>query len=148
VHSTWFSGQKRWRNIVFHVFQIYARMSGRDVLAVDVESPTYSTPAIGIVPKLEKVPCLDVGAFRTSGGDKLALFLINRDVHRSATVKLDLGTVPWRAESVTTLTGATYKAENSPSEPDKIVPVTIGSQESASVPVPKHSLVRIDLIKK
>ena len=148
VHSTWFSGQKRWRNIVFHVFQMYARMSGRDVLAVDVESPTYSTPAIGIVPKLEKVPCLDVGAFRTSGGDKLALFLINRDVHRSATVKLDLGTVPWRAESVTTLTGATYKAENSPSEPDKIVPVTIGSQESASVPVPKHSLVRIDLIKK
>jgi len=148
MHRTLFSGQKRWRNIVFYVFQMYSRMSGREVLAVNVESPTYSTPAIGIVPKLEKVPCLDVGAYRTPRGDKLALFLINRDVHRSAIVKLDLGSVLWRAESFTTLTGDTYKAENGPSEPDKIVPVTIASQETASLQLPKHSLVRIDLTKK
>ena len=28
VHRTLFSGQKRWRNIVFYVFQMYSRMSG------------------------------------------------------------------------------------------------------------------------
>jgi alpha-L-arabinofuranosidase len=124
---------------------MYSKMAGREVLEVDVQSPVYSTPAIGIVPKLEKIPCLDVGAYRTSDGKRLSLLLVNRDVRRSAAVKLDLGPAAWRVESQTTLSADSYKAENGPSQPNKVVPVTTARQDLASVDLPKHSLLRIDL---
>lgn len=141
----------RWfgsRNIVFYVFQMYAKMAGRDVLAAEVRSPAYSTPAVGIVPALKDVPCLDAGAYRTADGQRLAIFLVNRNVRRSAAVKLDLASAPWRAESITTLTADSYKAENSPSEPNKVVPVTTAGGAITSLGLPKHSLARVDLIRK
>jgi alpha-N-arabinofuranosidase len=146
-HSSFFTGQKNWRNIVFHVFQMYAKTAGREVLGVEVDCPTYSTPAIGIVPGLPKVPCLDAGAYRAPGGEKLSLMLINRDVRRSATVTLDLGPTAWRVESLTRLSAETYKAENSPSEPNKVVPVTTSGGEATGLELPKHSLLRVDLVK-
>ncbi|MHB1034372.1 MAG: alpha-L-arabinofuranosidase C-terminal domain-containing protein [Pirellulales bacterium] len=148
VHSALFFGQTNWRNIVFHVFQMYSKMAGREVLAAEVQSPTYSTAAVGIVPKLENVPYLDAGAYRTPDGKKLTLFLINRDVRRNATVKLDLERTAWRTESMTTLSADSYKAENGPSQPDRVVPVTTAGDDRTSVELPKHSLLRIDLGKK
>jgi alpha-N-arabinofuranosidase len=148
VHNTLFFGSTQWRNIVFYVFQMYAKMAGRQVLAAEVESPVYSTPPVGIVPKLKDVACIDAGAYRTPDGKKLTLFLINRDVHRKATVKLDLGPGVWRVESVTALSADNYKAENSPSQPNKVVPVTTAGRDLASVQLPKHSLLRIDYAKK
>jgi alpha-N-arabinofuranosidase len=148
VHSTLFFGQTHWRNIVFHVFRMYSEMAGREVLAIDVRSPAYSTVAVGIVPKLDKVPSLDVAAYRTKEHDRLTLFLVNRDLRRKATVKIDLGSTAWRAESITTLSAPSYKAENSPSEPNKVVPVTVPASEIATVELPRHSLARIDLRKK
>jgi alpha-L-arabinofuranosidase len=127
---------------------MYAKMAGRDVLAAEVESPVYSAPVVGIVPKLKDVPSLDVGIYRTPDEKKLTLFLINRDVRRIAAVKLDLGSAAWRAELITTLSADSYKAENGPSQPDKVVPVTTACNETTSVNVPMHSLVRIDLSKK
>ena len=146
VHSTLFFGQTNWRNIVFYVFQMYSKMAGREVLAVEVQSPVYSTPAIGIVPQLQNVPCLDAGAYRTPDGKRLTLFLINRDVRRSAAVQLELGPTAWRAESMTSLSADSYKAENGPSQPHRVVPVTTASPDLASVQLPTHSLLRIDLI--
>ncbi|MGA2257354.1 MAG: hypothetical protein ABSG53_22075, partial [Thermoguttaceae bacterium] len=97
VHNTLFFGPTHWRNIVYYVFQMYAKMAGREVLAAEVESPVYSAPVVGIVPKLKDVPSLDVGIYRTPDEKKLTLFLINRDVRRIAAVKLDLGSAAWRA---------------------------------------------------
>jgi hypothetical protein len=56
VHSTLFFGQTNWRNSVFYVFQMYSKMAGREVPAVEVQSPVYSTPAIGIVPYSRTCP--------------------------------------------------------------------------------------------
>jgi alpha-N-arabinofuranosidase len=148
AHYTLFFGRTNWRNIVFYVFQMYSKMAGRDVLAVDVHSPAYSTHAVGIVPKLENVPYLDAGAYRTPEGKKLSLFLVNRDVRRSAAVELDLGRTAWRAASMTTLSADTYKAENGPSQPNRVVPVTAVGHNLTSVQLPKHSLLRIDYGQK
>jgi alpha-N-arabinofuranosidase len=144
VHNTLFFPPAHWRNIVFYVFQMYAKMAGREVLAAEVESPVYSTPAVGIVPKLKDVPLLDVGAYRVPDGKNLTVFLINRDLRRTAAVKLNLGSAAWQAESMTTLSADSYKAENGPSQPNQVVPVTAAFHEPASVNVPKHCLVRID----
>lgn len=148
AHETLFIGRTNWRNIVFYVFQMYSKMAGRDVLAVEVHSPAYSTHAVGIVPKLENVPYLDVGAYRMPDGKGLSLFLINRDVRRSAAVELDLGQTPWRAASMATLSADSYKAENGPSQPHRVVPVTAVGHDVASVQLRKHSLLRIDFVRK
>ncbi len=148
AHSTLFFGRTDWRNIVFYVFQMYAKMAGREVLAVEVQSPVYSTDAAGIVPKLQNVPCLDVGAYRTKDGKRLTLFFINRDLRRNVAVRLDLGQTPWHAESRTTLAANSYKAENSPSKPNTVLPLTTEGANLADIDVPKHSLLRIDLGRK
>jgi hypothetical protein len=74
--------------------------------------------------------------------------LINRDVRRSATVKLDLGSSAWHAESMTTLSDDSYTAENGPSQPNKVIPVTTAAHDRTSIQLPKHSLLRIDLSMK
>jgi alpha-L-arabinofuranosidase len=148
AHSTLFLGRTNWRNVVFYVFQMYAKMAGREVLAVEVQSPVYSTDAVGIVPKLRNVPFLDVGAYRMPDGKKLTLFLVNRDIRRSAAVKVDLGQTAWRAESRTTLSADSYKAENGPSQPNKVVPLTAEGLDLGAIELPKHSLLRIDLVAK
>lgn len=139
-----------WRNSVFYVFQMYSRMKEREVLAVQVESPGYSTPAIGIVPELEAVPYLDVGVYRARDGRSMSVFLINRDVKRAAQLDIDLGASDWSVQSMTVLTADSYKATNSPQTPAKVVPKPADIPPQAdptrlSLVVPEHSLVVIDL---
>ena len=45
-----YPNRRHWRNIVFHVFQMYSRMQNRQVLAVAAEAPGFALPAIGVVP--------------------------------------------------------------------------------------------------
>ena len=49
---------------------------------------------------------------------------------------------------MTTLTAESYKAENGPSQSNRVVPVTTAGHDPTSVELPKHSLLRIDLDKK
>jgi alpha-N-arabinofuranosidase len=140
-----------WRNSVCHVFQMYSRMKGRDVLAARVESPTYSTPAIGIVPKLDGVPYLDAGVYRTKDGRAMSVFLVNRDVQQEAQVSVELGAPNWSARSVTTLTAGSYKAANSPETPTAVSPqskagTTVKTDgNTLGLVLPKHSLTLLEL---
>jgi len=142
-----------WRNSVFHVFQMYNEMKGRDVLAVRVESPAYSTPAIGIVPKLDGVPYLDAGVYRTKDGQSMSAFLVNRDVRRQAQVDIRLDSPDWSARSITTLTADSYKAMNSPEAPRNVSPQSktvtsaTANGKQLSIVLPKHSLTVIDLYR-
>ncbi len=144
--------RKEWRNIVYHVFQMYSAMQRRVVLQTDVVAPTYSTRAMGIVPKLDAVPCVDAGAYRTPDGNRVSLFLINRSVKRDAQIDIDPGFAPFRVESITTLAADSYKAENSPENPDNVVPRVVKEsqiveQQSLKLSLPKHSLTVIEMSK-
>lgn len=142
-----------WRNVVFYVFQMYSRMKGREVLAVRVESPTYSTPVIGIVPKLDGVAYLDAGVYREKDARSMSVFLINRDVKREAQVEIRLDSPDWSARSITTLAADSYKAMNSPETPTNVSPQRqTGTRVKTdgrlmSLILPKHSLTVIDLDK-
>jgi alpha-N-arabinofuranosidase len=142
-----------WRNSVFHVFQMYSRMKGRDVLAVRVESPAYSTPAIGIVPKLDGVPYLDAGVYRMKDGQSVSVFLVNRDVKRGAQVDIHLDSPDWCARSITTLAADSCKAMNSPEAPTNVSPQSKAGTSAKmdgnqlSLVLPRHSLTVIDLNK-
>jgi len=142
-----------WRNIVFHVFHMYSAMKGRDVLATQIEAPAYSTPAIGIVPELAGVPCLDAGVYRTKNGQSMSVFLVNRDVKREAQVDIRLDSSDWSARSITTLAANSCKAMNSPDAPTSVAPQSrAGSSVKADerqlrLLLPRHSLTVIDLRK-
>ncbi|MGQ9608422.1 MAG: alpha-L-arabinofuranosidase C-terminal domain-containing protein [bacterium] len=139
--------RKSWRNIVYYVFQAYASMSGRDVMEVEIQSPTYSSQSMGIVPKLENIPYIDAGAYKSK--DKLAAFLINRSVKNDSNVEIFPGMGQFIIERITVLTADSYKSENTPEEPDKVVPIVKELdkyiyQYSCNIPLPKHSLIIVE----
>ena len=135
-----------------YVFQMYAKMAGREVMDTEVESPTYSTPSMGIVPRLDNISYIDAGAYRAKDGNRLTIFLINRDVKRDASVKVDTGLDSFRIESSTILTSDSYKDENSPEEPDNVVPETKVEDETGlsgtfATVLPRHSLTVIEITR-
>jgi alpha-N-arabinofuranosidase len=144
--------RENWRNIVFYVFQMYSRMSGREVMDVEVNGPTYSTPSMGFVPNLTNVPYIDTGAYKKRDRSGISIFLINRDIKRSATVAIDPGIASFVVKSITTLTADSYKAENRPEKPDKTTPLTKPGPldiqvKPFSLVLPKHSLTLIEIVK-
>ncbi len=144
--------RKEWRNIVYHVFRMYSAMQRRAVLQTDVVAPMYSTRAMGIVPKMADVPYVDAGAYRTVDGNCVSLFLINRSVTRHVQAEIDPGFAPFQVESITTLSAESYRAENSPDQPDNVVPRVADRKEAfAGAPLkltlPRHSLTVVDFRK-
>lgn len=141
--------RKNWRNIVFSVFQNYRRMAERDVLEAKVTAPTYDTPAMGIVPALKQVPLIDSGAYRSRDGKRLTLFLINRDVKRSAEVTFDPGSPEYRALTPVTLSADSYLAENTPENPKQVIPKSWHKLlPGKKIVLPRHSLTIIEFIKE
>jgi alpha-N-arabinofuranosidase len=139
--------RKTWRNTEYYVFQAYTKMAEREVMDVKVDSPAYSSPSMGLVPKLDNIPYIDAGAYQTK--DKLTVFLINRSVKNNASISIDTGLDSFMVDRITTLTADSYKAENSPEKPDNVVPVIKEADKSIhkvpfSVSLPKHSLTIID----
>jgi len=144
--------RKNWRHGVYYVFQMYSGMKEREVLGTTVESPTYSTPAMGFVSELKDLPYIDSSAYRTKDGKKLSVFLINRNIKQNASVIIDTGYDSYQIESVITLTADSYRAENSPEKPDSIIPIkkTDDNTEhsgSYALVLPKHSLTKIEITK-
>ncbi|MGB9595941.1 MAG: alpha-L-arabinofuranosidase C-terminal domain-containing protein [Candidatus Poribacteria bacterium] len=145
-----YPNRKLWRNIVYYVFQSYSAMANRDSLETIVQCPTYSVPAMGLISKLENVPYIDVGAYRRKDGKELTLFLINRSVKNKATVEIDTGFGRFKINSTIVLTSNSYKDENSPDEPNKVVPIKKTGDNNIytnafNISLPKHSLTIIVL---
>jgi alpha-L-arabinofuranosidase len=97
------------------------------------------------------MPCIDAAAYRTKDGKKLTVFLINRDVKRSASVAMNTGFDSFGIESITTLTADSYKDENTPEKPDNIIPTKKTGDNaqrngSFTLVLPKHSLTEIDAV--
>ena len=128
---------------------MYAGMKEREVIDVAVESPVYSTSAMGFVSALKDMSYIDAAAYRTKDGTKLSIFLVNRDVKRSASVTIDTGFSSFGLESVTTLTANSYKDENNSEKPDNVIPTkkTENTKHSRSfnLVLPRHSLTEIEI---
>lgn len=117
------AARKRWRNIVFHVFRLYAAQVGRQVVRTIVDAPAFACRQTGIVPALRDVPLIDAAAFRAADRRSSRIFLVNRDLVRPAALRLEPGAGPYRVASITTLAGDSLLAENGPEHPDAVRPV-------------------------
>ena len=140
---------RTWRNVVFYVFQEYSKLAGRQVLATQVSCPVYSPGMAGIVPAQVGVPSLDAAAFRSPDGNKMSLFLINRDVKRDAVAQIQVPRM--HAVSVTNLSADSYLAVNSPENPNLVRPVlqpTKALVPGSAIRVPRHSLTVVEFRAK
>jgi len=141
--------RKQWRNVVFYVFQLYSRLGGRTVLDTRVESPVYSTISIGIVPALKDVALIDAAAYRSKDRHSTKVYLVNRDVWRTGSVRIDPAARRYRVSSVTTLASESFKAENGPDKLDAVKPVSTAGPPGLrsgdfAVSLPPHSLTIVE----
>lgn len=145
-----YPNRKNWRNIVYYIFQEYTKMIDREVMEVKVNSPVYSAKSMGIVPKLDNIPYIDAGAYKAKG--KLTVFLINRSVRNNALVSIETGMDSYIIDKNTVITADSYQAENSPTNPNNVIPIIRESDKSIhngvfGLSLPKHSLTIIDFVK-
>ncbi len=141
--------RKHWRNVVFHVFRLYSGLVGRAVLDTVVEGPTYAAATTGIVPALKDVPLIDAAAYRSKDRRSTKVCLVNRDITRAASVRIDPGAGQYRVAGITTVAAESYKAENGAEKPDAVKPVSAPGPTGLrtgpfEVTLPKHSLTVIE----
>lgn len=72
------TGRVYWKNAVSYVFDIFAPLSGTEVLDVQLSGETFSSEKVGLMPAVSDVTCGDVGAYRAQDGT-LTLVALCRD---------------------------------------------------------------------
>ena len=82
-------GDKMRLNSIYHPFLLFAREAGRFLVPARVESDSYCTPPLGLIPALDKVPYLDVSATLSLGKDRVAVFLVNRHLTQEMVVDVE-----------------------------------------------------------
>ena len=111
-----------WDNAVTHVFGMYAKMSGRDVLKVDMDAPTFSADAVGLIPSIESVPYIDVAAYDRRHQGVMTVFIINRHQDESFGVDINLPYDHAKVVDVTELWHKDPLAYNNWVDTDKVAP--------------------------
>jgi alpha-N-arabinofuranosidase len=107
--------------IPYYVLQLYARHFGTQLVAAQIDSPTYSADGVGVIAPDPQVPEVTVAAARDESGRRLFVNLINRSGSTIHRVRLDLG--PFRAGSTATgwvLSAPTPTDHNGRDLPDEV----------------------------
>jgi alpha-N-arabinofuranosidase len=71
--------------------QMFARHFGQKLVQDKTQSPTFDSPAIGILHAADDVPLVEVFASLDESGRRLYLMSINKSFHRAAKIHFDLG---------------------------------------------------------
>jgi alpha-N-arabinofuranosidase len=111
----------------YWVLRTYASAQPHYLLSVQSDSPTYSIQqGITRLPEIADTPYLDIIAAENKDRSSLLLFCVNRDLTRSLTAHLDLGSLSTAGSqaTVTTLTAENILAENDEQDPERVAPVT------------------------
>lgn len=134
----------------YWVLREYATARPHTLLAVDVNSPTYTvSKGINRLPQIADVPYLDVVAAESEDGAKLLLFCVNRHLTRAIPARLDLSAFHVTAgpAKVTTIAGEDILTENDEEDPQRVLPVTRSVQLKAdgSYSFPNASVTVIEV---
>ncbi len=145
---------RSWRNTTFWVFQQYVGLSGRQVMRLSTDCPTYNAEAIGIVPEVRGASLLDCGAYRSQDGKQITVTLLNKSLSQAASVSLEPGWESFSVHKATLFTSAGFRDENSADMPELVIPKAFHlpatecpSGGKLSLEVPRFSLVTLTLIE-
>jgi len=100
--------------VPFHAFRLFAKHTGTHLVSAQFDAmPTYDTDGIGRIAARRGVPDVTVLATRDGDTGRLYVNLVNRSLHRSHRVKLDLhGMTPKPGGTLVALSGPAPTAHN------------------------------------
>lgn len=108
-------GGRAWRQTIFYPLAMASRFGRGTVLRPVITSTLYDTPAAPGTPHLK------MAAVRDTESRKLALFVLNRDVHEPLTLTVELRGFPaMRAVEAQVLADADLSAANTLEHPDRV----------------------------
>ena len=134
----------------YYTFRMYSTADVKTPVAVDNNSATYDVHnGITRLPDIANVPFLDVTAALNEAGNKLTLFVVNRDL--ADDIAADIGLTGFRAAgtaAVQTLKAQSIYDENDELHPHAVVPVDSMldvAQSHVRTTFPHESVTRIEL---
>jgi alpha-N-arabinofuranosidase len=132
------------RTPIHRVLGMYRRLTGTKRVRTETECPVAAAPPLLNLPPRKTVPVLDVSATRE--GDRLTIFVINRDPdeHHGARVDLPGSRSPNRAR-VHSIAGAGYSAENTVDDREVVVERVSEIEWRGSIRFPPCSVTAIVL---
>lgn len=138
------AGGPAWRQTTFHPFALTARHAAGTVLTTLVATSSVETGRYGAVPAVDAVATHDADTGR------LTVFAVNRHLHDSARLEIDLRPFPgYRAVEHVVLTEPDLTATNTQEHPDRVVPRDGGRPTEAAgtvevvLPPASWSMVRL-----
>jgi alpha-L-arabinofuranosidase len=115
--------------------------------AVVVDSPTYDCEAYGMMLALAGLPSLKSVAVRSSSGDRLWVYVVNRDIGNRIRVRIQVSGMAGSLSSVTSecLNGWSYTSVNTKTNPNAVTVKTeiLETGEDIYHIFPAHSLTRL-----
>jgi alpha-N-arabinofuranosidase len=134
-----------WRQTIFFLFAITARLARGMVLRLAIESPRYETSEYGSVPLIDAVATIDDRA--------VAVFLVNRSQDTVTTVSIDVGSLgPVRLGESFTLADDDATATNTLEHPERVAPTpnrSVRIQDGVlTVDLPAISWTALQLIQE
>lgn len=76
--------------VSYHVIELFRKHFGTNLVRVRMDSPTYQTPALGLVPAEDNVPLLTAVASVDKGGGRLYVNIVSRSWNTVHNVRLSL----------------------------------------------------------
>jgi len=108
-------GGPAWRQTTFHPFSITSRLASGEVIRPVIEAPAYPTARHGEARVVDAVATVDE--------DRVAIFLVNRDLAQSAQVTVDVRSLgSSRVTEALTLAEADAYAKNTLADQHRVVP--------------------------
>ena len=138
-----------WDNVCTYIFRWYSEQSGRDVLSVNAETPTFSSKAVGLIPAVTKADMSSTAVYYDSETGSGTVFVINQSVDENMVFNIELPFGNIRITDLHELYSANPKQANSGVNPFRTMPREISHDDSVyngtitltSKPI---SVVRID----
>ncbi len=75
--TTW--GDRICRTALYHSFYMYSRLAEPKALGIEVATGSFESPRVGGIPAMTNVPLLDCSATGGENGERVVLFVVNRD---------------------------------------------------------------------
>jgi len=137
-------------NPLYHVWRLYRRLAGHTLVHSECSNVDYyDAEAVGIIPPLSNVAILDAIAVKSTTGDKLAIYIVNRALEHTIQVEINLNGFPARQITQKFLTADSIVGSNTDTEPFRVnvgewtrtmAEVADPKTGKVAVRLPKHSL--------
>ncbi|MBQ7010697.1 MAG: hypothetical protein IJN63_03235 [Clostridia bacterium] len=111
-----------WDNVCTYVFRWYSQQSGRDVLALETDIPTFRSKAIGLIPAVSRADMSNTAVYYDTEAKCGTVFAINQSVDENMVFNIELPFDRIKITAINELYSANPQKANSGTSPNSTVP--------------------------